>query len=147
MTAFVHQFRVEVRVPDSALNLVVDAIVMAAHTGKAGDGKVFVTDLADEIEISIDRCTPARKQQSPPQQSPPRPHLATTAGAAWPAELAHLGRFTNSWPPPAQEFRLGRATQVAPPRSAKPRIKERRSSCFPIGYLPIATGYVESSSR
>ncbi len=83
-TTFVHQFRVEVRVPDSALNLVVDAIVKAAHTGKAGDGKIFVTDLADEIEISIDRCTPARKQQSPPPHSPQRPRLATTTDAAWP---------------------------------------------------------------
>jgi len=33
------------------LNLAIDAITKAAHTGKIGDGKIFVTDIENVIRI------------------------------------------------------------------------------------------------
>jgi nitrogen regulatory protein P-II 1 len=38
-------------VTDDQANAVVDAIVVAARTGRIGDGKIFVTDVADVIRI------------------------------------------------------------------------------------------------
>jgi nitrogen regulatory protein PII len=37
--------------PDSMANAAVEAIVKAAKTGKIGDGKVFVSDVARVIRI------------------------------------------------------------------------------------------------
>ena len=48
---FVPKVRVEVVVDDTAVDQVVDVIVSAARTGKIGDGKIFVTKLADVIRI------------------------------------------------------------------------------------------------
>lgn len=44
---FLPKVRIEVIVPDN----VVEAIISAARTGKVGDGKIFITDLADVIRI------------------------------------------------------------------------------------------------
>jgi nitrogen regulatory protein P-II 1 len=48
---FLPKVKVEVVVPDSALDGALDAIVRAARTGRIGDGKIFVT--ADEQVIRI----------------------------------------------------------------------------------------------
>ena len=38
-------------VKDDQLSAALDAIMLKAHTGKIGDGKIFVTDLQDVIRI------------------------------------------------------------------------------------------------
>jgi nitrogen regulatory protein P-II 1 len=48
---FVPKIKVEVVVPDSKLRTVLDTIMRAAQTGQVGDGKMFVTDLADVVRI------------------------------------------------------------------------------------------------
>jgi nitrogen regulatory protein P-II 2 len=49
---FVPKVQIEVAVPASHVDNVVDAIVRSARTGQIGDGKIFVTD--------IDRATRIR---------------------------------------------------------------------------------------
>ena len=49
---FVPKVQIEVAVPASLVDNVVDAIVRSARTGQIGDGKIFVTD--------IDRATRIR---------------------------------------------------------------------------------------
>jgi len=48
---FVPKVKLEVAVEDSRLEQLVDAIVVAARTGKVGDGKIFVYDLNKAIRI------------------------------------------------------------------------------------------------
>ncbi|MBL9177849.1 MAG: P-II family nitrogen regulator [Verrucomicrobiaceae bacterium] len=48
---FLPKVKVEVVVDDSRADIVVDAIVKAANTGKIGDGKVFVLPVLDAIRI------------------------------------------------------------------------------------------------
>jgi nitrogen regulatory protein P-II 1 len=48
---FVPKIKVEVVVPDAKLQPVLDTIMRAAQTGQVGDGKMFVTDLAEVIRI------------------------------------------------------------------------------------------------
>lgn len=48
---FVPKIKVEVVVPDAKLKTVLDTIMQATQTGQVGDGKMFVTDLADVIRI------------------------------------------------------------------------------------------------
>jgi nitrogen regulatory protein P-II 1 len=48
---FVPKMKVEVAVPDSDSQAVIDAVIRAARTGQVGDGKIFVTDLAEIIRI------------------------------------------------------------------------------------------------
>jgi nitrogen regulatory protein P-II 2 len=43
--------KVEVAVPDELVDRAIEAIVTAAKTGKVGDGKIFVTDLAQVYRI------------------------------------------------------------------------------------------------
>jgi len=43
--------RVEIAVNDAFVQPTIDAIVAGARTGKIGDGKIFVLDLADCIRI------------------------------------------------------------------------------------------------
>jgi len=43
--------RVEVAVPDDLAEQVVEAIMKAAHTGKIGDGKIFVMDIERAVRI------------------------------------------------------------------------------------------------
>jgi nitrogen regulatory protein P-II 1 len=45
------KIKVEVVVSDSAALRVVDAIRTAARTGEIGDGKIFITEVADVIRI------------------------------------------------------------------------------------------------
>ena len=48
---FLPKIRIEVAVSDDRYESVIEAIISAAHTGKIGDGKVFVTSLEDVIRI------------------------------------------------------------------------------------------------
>ena len=48
---FLPKVRIEVAVTDARAEAVVDAIAGAARTGKIGDGKIFVTRLAQALRI------------------------------------------------------------------------------------------------
>ncbi len=48
---FLPKVKVEVVVPDKLLDSAIDAIIKAAHTGKIGDGKIFVTSVDQVIRI------------------------------------------------------------------------------------------------
>jgi nitrogen regulatory protein P-II 1 len=48
---FLPKLRVEVVVDDLDAEVVVDAIVAAARTGKIGDGKVWVTQVLDLVRV------------------------------------------------------------------------------------------------
>ncbi len=48
---FVPKVKVEVVVDDAKSQMAVAAIVKAAQTGQIGDGKIFVTDLAETVRI------------------------------------------------------------------------------------------------
>ena len=48
---FLPKVRVEVIVPDGAVEQALDAVIKAARTGRIGDGKIFVFDLEQAIRI------------------------------------------------------------------------------------------------
>ena len=48
---FLPKIKIEVVVPDAGLAQALDAIVTTAKTGQVGDGKIFVTEIADAIRI------------------------------------------------------------------------------------------------
>ena len=48
---FVPKVKVEVVVDTDQSQKVIDTIIKAAQTGQIGDGKIFITDLADTIRI------------------------------------------------------------------------------------------------
>lgn len=48
---FLPKLKIETAVSDDILNQAVDAIEKAAHTGKIGDGKIFVSQLEHVIRI------------------------------------------------------------------------------------------------
>ena len=48
---FLPKIKIEVVVAASLLDAAVDAIVKAAHTGKIGDGKIFITPVEQVIRI------------------------------------------------------------------------------------------------
>ena len=48
---FVPKVKLEVICSDDQLKMVVNVVMDAAQTGQIGDGKIFVTDLADVIRI------------------------------------------------------------------------------------------------
>ena len=48
---FLPKIKIEVVVPASLADAAVDAIVKAAHTGKIGDGKIFITAVEQVIRI------------------------------------------------------------------------------------------------
>ena len=48
---FLPKVKIEAAVDDSAVDRVIEAITKAAHTGKIGDGKIFVTSLEQVIRI------------------------------------------------------------------------------------------------
>ncbi len=47
----VPKIRLELVVPDSAVESIIEAVVKAAKTGQPGDGKIFVSDVKDVIRI------------------------------------------------------------------------------------------------
>jgi nitrogen regulatory protein P-II 1 len=48
---FVPKIKIEVVVPAAKLQTVLDTIMRSAQTGQVGDGKMFVTDLAEAVRI------------------------------------------------------------------------------------------------
>lgn len=48
---FLPKIKLEIIVPDEAVTSALDAIVKAAHTGKIGDGKIFVLPIEQVIRI------------------------------------------------------------------------------------------------
>ena len=48
---FIPKIKVEVVVPDEIEDAAIQAIIKTAHTGKFGDGKIFVVSLDDVIRI------------------------------------------------------------------------------------------------
>lgn len=48
---FLPKLKIEVVVSDSALEVVIDALVKAARTGRIGDGKIFVSNIEQVIRI------------------------------------------------------------------------------------------------
>lgn len=48
---FLPKVKVEVVVADDSVERVIEAITKAAHTGKIGDGKIFVTSVEQVIRI------------------------------------------------------------------------------------------------
>lgn len=48
---FVPKVKIEVICSDSALQTVIDTIVKTAQTGQIGDGKIFVSEVANAIRI------------------------------------------------------------------------------------------------
>jgi len=48
---FLPKIKLEIAIDDALQQGVIDAITNAANTGKIGDGKIFVSDLAEAIRI------------------------------------------------------------------------------------------------
>jgi nitrogen regulatory protein P-II 1 len=48
---FVAKIKVEIVLPDAKLQTVLDALVRSGKTGQVGDGKIFVSELADAVRI------------------------------------------------------------------------------------------------
>ena len=48
---FIPKTKIEIAVEDSLADQVIEAIINAAKTGKVGDGKIFVFDLAQVVRI------------------------------------------------------------------------------------------------
>jgi len=48
---FLPKLKLEIIVTDSAVEDAIEAISKAAHTGKIGDGKIFVSDIGEAIRI------------------------------------------------------------------------------------------------
>lgn len=48
---FLPKLKIEVVVSDAQLEAALNAITKAAHTGKIGDGKIFVSEIAEVIRI------------------------------------------------------------------------------------------------
>ncbi|EGY02157.1 MULTISPECIES: P-II family nitrogen regulator [Azospirillaceae] len=49
--SFLPKMKIEVAVPDDLADKAVEAIQAAANTGKIGDGKIFVLELAQAVRI------------------------------------------------------------------------------------------------
>ena len=49
--SFLPKIKIEVVVPDDLADQVIEAISKAAHTGKIGDGKIFVIDIERAMRI------------------------------------------------------------------------------------------------
>ena len=48
---FLPKVKLDLIVSDSILEKVVETIIKVAHTGKIGDGKIFITDVSEVIRI------------------------------------------------------------------------------------------------
>ena len=55
---FLPKIKVEIAIDDSLVEQVIEAITGAARTGKIGDGKIFVFDLAEVIRIRTGETGP-----------------------------------------------------------------------------------------
>jgi nitrogen regulatory protein P-II 1 len=57
-TDFVPKLRIEVVADDEDTDQVIEAIVGAARTGKIGDGKVWITPVADLVRVRTNESGP-----------------------------------------------------------------------------------------
>jgi nitrogen regulatory protein P-II 2 len=48
---FVPKTKIEIAVDDALVDIVIEAIMQAAKTGKVGDGKIFIFDLEQVVRI------------------------------------------------------------------------------------------------
>lgn len=48
---FLPKLKLEIIVSDDAVEQAIEAISKAAHTGKIGDGKIFISDIGDTVRI------------------------------------------------------------------------------------------------
>ena len=48
---FLPKVKIEIVIEDGLVERTIEAIQQAAHTGRIGDGKIFVTDIEDAIRI------------------------------------------------------------------------------------------------
>ncbi len=48
---FLPKVKLEIIVPDNMMEKVVGTVIKSAHTGRIGDGKIFITDIEDAIRI------------------------------------------------------------------------------------------------
>lgn len=48
---FLPKVKIEIAVDDARLDAVVEAIGQSAHTGRIGDGKIFVSELSQTVRI------------------------------------------------------------------------------------------------
>jgi len=48
---FLPKVKIEVVIEDTILERTIEAIQQAAHTGRIGDGKIFITDIEDALRI------------------------------------------------------------------------------------------------
>jgi nitrogen regulatory protein P-II 1 len=55
---FVPKIKIEIAVDEDGLQVVVDTIVRSAQTGQVGDGKVFVSELAEAVRIRTGETGP-----------------------------------------------------------------------------------------
>jgi nitrogen regulatory protein P-II 1 len=55
---FVPKVKIEIAVPDESLQAVLDTILRTAQTGQMGDGKIFVSELANTIRIRTGETGP-----------------------------------------------------------------------------------------
>ena len=55
---FVPKVRVEVVVDDGDVDAIVEAVRAAAHTGKIGDGKIFVLNVGETVRIRTGETGP-----------------------------------------------------------------------------------------
>jgi nitrogen regulatory protein P-II 2 len=49
--SFLPKVKLEIAVPDNLVDQTIEAICKSAHTGKIGDGKIFVIDLEKSVRI------------------------------------------------------------------------------------------------
>jgi nitrogen regulatory protein P-II 2 len=56
---YIPKVKIEVAIEDDLLDRTIEAIVDAAHTGKIGDGKIFVTELVNVVRIRTSESGPA----------------------------------------------------------------------------------------
>jgi nitrogen regulatory protein P-II 1 len=86
---FKRQICVELSVQEPALNIVVECIRNAVRLSTPGAGKIFVTQLADVIEISLDR-------PMPPTHDPPTQKLRSVRPQVAKSEAAKQGNLESS---------------------------------------------------
>lgn len=48
---YIPRTRLEIAVPSEKLNEVIECLLQSAHTGKVGDGKIFVYDIVESYRI------------------------------------------------------------------------------------------------
>jgi nitrogen regulatory protein P-II 1 len=73
---FANYVRLELAVPATALDAALDRIVQGAFTGEPGDGKIFVSELSDVIDIAPVAAA-AWPEPAPPHQGADAYHRAT----------------------------------------------------------------------